>query len=326
MCRRGLGGFLRELGLVDELLEIRKGDRASYAQAREQAGAVDLVLSPHSSFRTALWVWRLGAREQVGFRNLWSRWAYSKTVERDVKLPDAIRQMQLLTPFDSELAARVTEFKAAAVATVANAEGRLSPVPSWASMSLGSKYDAHQDTWTKLAERTGLAADHRPLVLVFPGSVWATKRWTLASYAKVANDLQAKGARIVVMGGPGEESIAAELAALVPGSLDLAAKTTLMESALILRHAALTIGNDSASAHLAATTETPTIAIFGPTVLEFGFRPWQDRAWVVQREGLFCRPCGPHGHHQCPRGTHECMTDLPPATVSQLGSQILGSR
>lgn len=78
MCRRGLGGFLRELGLVDELLEIRKGDRASYAQAREQAGAVDLVLSPHSSFRTALWVWRLGAREQVGFRNLWSRWAYSK--------------------------------------------------------------------------------------------------------------------------------------------------------------------------------------------------------------------------------------------------------
>jgi heptosyltransferase-2 len=62
--------------------------------------------------------------------------------------------------------------------------------------------------------------------------------------------------------------------------------------------------------HLAATSETPSVVIFGPTILEFGFRPWQDRVFVVETHGLACRPCGKHGHKKCPIGTHICMKQI----------------
>lgn len=323
LCRKGLGEFFRQAGLVDEVLEVRKGEASSYRQARGAAGGVDLVISPHSSFRTALWVWRLGAAHSVGYRAPWTSWAFSRTVSRDAELPDALRQLQLLAPMDPELALALDEYRLTGVPNARDGEGRVSPVPAWASMSLAGAYDARADQWSELARRVGLADEVAPLALIFPGSVWATKRWTLESFASVGRELVKRGARVVVMGGPGEESIATALASQVPGALDLAGKTSLFESALLIRRAKVVIGNDSASIHLAASAETPTIAIFGPTIPEFGFRPWQDRAWIVQREGLACRPCGPHGHRVCPRGTHECMTELGPQSVSRLAARLL---
>ena len=67
--------------------------------------------------------------------------------------------------------------------------------------------------------------------------------------------------------------------------------------------------NDSGAMHAAAAAGLPTVAVFGPTVLAQGFRPWQNQAMVVQRR-LECRPCGKHGSDKCPIGTHACMEGI----------------
>jgi ADP-heptose:LPS heptosyltransferase len=41
--------------------------------------------------------------------------------------------------------------------------------------------------------------------------------------------------------------------------------------------------------HIAATTSTPIVALFGPT-LPANFSPWQARATLIQKP-LECRPC-----------------------------------
>jgi heptosyltransferase-2 len=77
---------------------------------------------------------------------------------------------------------------------------------------------------------------------------------------------------------------------------------------------------------LAALVSAPTVGIFGPTILEFGFRPWNSNAIVVEtHKQLTCRPCGKHGPQVCPVGTHECMESINVETVWKAG-QILLSR
>jgi heptosyltransferase-2 len=62
---------------------------------------------------------------------------------------------------------------------------------------------------------------------------------------------------------------------------------------------------------------TPTVAIFGPTVPEFGFGPLAPRASVVGHDGLPCRPCDRHGPRRCPLGHFRCMRELTPALVAE---------
>ncbi|MCB0370096.1 MAG: hypothetical protein KDD45_11895, partial [Bdellovibrionales bacterium] len=91
--------------------------------------------------------------------------------------------------------------------------------------------------------------------------------------------------------------------------------TSVYESSLILSHADLVIGNDSASSHLACLCDCQLVSFFGPTVLDFGYRPWGNKVYIFENETLKCRPCGPHGHKKCPIGTHECMKSIKPEMV-----------
>lgn len=127
------------------------------------------------------------------------------------------------------------------------------------------------------------------------------------------------------MGGPGEEALAEEVAREIPRSVSVAGKTSILESAQLIARARLVVGNDSASTHLAAMCETPLIAVFGPTVLRFGFRPWSAQTYIAQKENLPCRPCGKHGHQVCPIKTHVCMRHLPAEQVLQTAETILRS-
>jgi heptosyltransferase-2 len=70
------------------------------------------------------------------------------------------------------------------------------------------------------------------------------------------------------------------------------------------------ITNDSGPMHIACAYNVPTVAIFGPTVPEFGFSPWGKRCAVMERKGLRCRPCGKHGSFHCREGHFKCMLDI----------------
>ncbi len=154
-------------------------------------------------------------------------------------------------------------------------------------------------------------------VAVAPGSIWGTKRWP--HYAELAAALDAP---IVVIGGPEDALLAEQISAAAngrvwsaAGALGLRAATALLERATVL------VTNDSVPLHLAAAVHTPVVAIFGPTVPEFGFGPRGRRDVVVQQSGLACRPCSAHGPRVCPLGHHRCMVEL---SVERVAAAVAG--
>ena len=92
-------------------------------------------------------------------------------------------------------------------------------------------------------------------------------------------------------------------------------KLTLRQSAALIGNARLLVTNDSAPLHLATAMGTPIVALFGPTVTEFGFGPLRAGDVALGVQGLECRPCSPHGPPACPLRHHRCMRELTVAAV-----------
>ncbi len=305
VCRKGLGEFFLKTQLVDQVFEISKGKGDSYQEVLEslRAEKIERVFAPHESLRTALFVRKIQAQEKVSFAKLWNVFFYNSRIYKNKKLPEALRQLSLLQNFDANLFLKIEKYP--------DEEGARSVVPVWASMSLREFYQRHSKEIDAVFAKLQLSVENKKkTVALFPGSVWETKRWTKEGFVQVGCELRERGWQALIMGGPGEEELCSEVAAMIPGAKNICGKTSIYESSLIISQVAGVVGNDSASMHLAATGDIPSVAIFGPTVLEFGYRPWQNFVSVVEKKGLACRPCGKHGHRSCPLGTHECMRSI----------------
>ena len=167
-------------------------------------------------------------------------------------------------------------------------------------------------------------------IAIAPGSVWATKRWTIEGYAQLATDILREGAyKILILGGPGGDETAAGLVLKqIPSALrtsveNLAGKTQLEEMAAIFPYISGIVCGDSAPLHFAQAYSVPCVAVFGSTIPEMGFGPLSTRSRVAQVERLSCRPCGIHGHNACPLGHFRCMKEVGSARVKNLLSEVL---
>ena len=169
----------------------------------------------------------------------------------------------------------------------------------------------------------GRHAGDVPLVALAPGSVWATKRWPF--YAELARLLAAR-ATLVVVGGPDDAELASEVLGAAPRAIDATGRLTLLASAGLIRRCAAIVTNDSSPLHLASAMGTPTVAVFGPTVPQFGFGPLAPASQVVEHPALACRPCDRHGPQRCPLGHWRCMRELDAAAVAARVERILTER
>ena len=106
------------------------------------------------------------------------------------------------------------------------------------------------------------AAAARPLAFIAPGAGWGAKRWPAERYAAVAQGLKARGLQVLVNAPPGEESLAAPIAAAGAATPFTA---TLPQLIAITRRIALCIGGDTGPLHLACALGRPVAGIYGPT-------------------------------------------------------------
>jgi heptosyltransferase-2 len=162
--------------------------------------------------------------------------------------------------------------------------------------------------------------DGPPLVALAPSSVWATKRWPY--YPKLARRL-ATVARVVILGSRDDVPLSDEVCAAVPGCINAAGMLTLLGSAELIRRCNVLVSNDSAPLHLASAVDTPTVAIFGPTVPAFGFGPLAKDSATIGLDALPCRPCDRHGPRKCPLGHWKCMREIGVDDVAARVSDIL---
>jgi heptosyltransferase-2 len=176
---------------------------------------------------------------------------------------------------------------------------------------------------TALLEREQCRFD-RPLIGVHPGSTNSrAKRWSPLGYARAAREIaDARGGRIVVLSGAGEDELAdAVREALVSDGgespIMLAGKCSLGALMGILSRLSLLLTNDSGPMHLAAALGTPTVGVFGPTdPTETGPAGSHTR---VARERVDCSPCL---FRDCPTD-HRCMERLSPERVVEASLGLL---
>jgi heptosyltransferase-2 len=149
-----------------------------------------------------------------------------------------------------------------------------------------------------------------PIALA-PGAAHATKRWPIAHWIALAHRLRGAGHPLVVVGGPDDRGLALQLAA--DGAAESAAgEFSLQETGALLAQSRVVVSGDTGLMHMATAVGTPVVALFGPTVRQFGFFPYRARSLVLERE-LACRPCSSTGTPTCPLGHHRCLADITPA-------------
>src|SRR5947207_1149536 len=151
-----------------------------------------------------------------------------------------------------------------------------------------------------------------------PGAAHATKRWPVAHWSALAERLGTAGYRPVVVGGPDDRGLAQQLVAEGGGGnpiVSAAGEFSLQETGALLARARVVVSGDTGVMHMATGVGTPVVALFGPTVAQFGFFPYRAPAAVLER-GLECRPCSSTGTAACPLGHHRCLTDITPEEVA----------
>jgi heptosyltransferase-2 len=142
-----------------------------------------------------------------------------------------------------------------------------------------------------LIDRAGFP-EASPLVALAPGAAWSFRRWPEDRYISLGRWLQEDyGASIVILAAPTERALALRIEnGLVENrTLNLAGRTTIMQTAAVLKRCQLFIGNDSGPVHLAAAAGVPVVGFFGPGEYE-RFKPWGVRHEAI-RIGLPCSPC-----------------------------------
>ena len=120
------------------------------------------------------------------------------------------------------------------------------------------------------------------------------------------------------------ERLCAELALPPAQVVNLCGRLALVEVPVQLASMAVLLGNDSGLLHIAEAVATPVVALFGPTVEAFGFRPWQKDSQVFSSR-LGCRPCSRHGRAPCRYGDQKCFTSLDSKAIARALLERLGA-
>ncbi|HEU4682644.1 MAG TPA: glycosyltransferase family 9 protein [Gemmatimonadales bacterium] len=247
--------------------------------AELRARRYSTVYLPHRSVRSAALAMLSGAPERIGFSGGAGAITYTQLIPRQRHGHEVERLLALAGP--DQPAARVTLGLTAADHSAAD---------GWlATHGVGTRF-----------------------VALAPGSIWGTKRWPYYPALAAALDQPC-----VVIGGRDDTFLADAIVASAAGrAVSAAGALSLRASAALIQRAAVLVTNDSAPLHLATAVGTPVVALFGPTVPEFGFGPRGIMDHALGHASLACRPCSKHGPQTCPLGHHRCMRELTVETVA----------
>ncbi len=152
----------------------------------------------------------------------------------------------------------------------------------------------------------------KPYICIAPSSVWFTKQFPASKWVELINDLPPMYA-IYILGAPGDKSLGDEIVSsnIHDDVTNLCGQLNFLQSAALMQKADMNYANDSAPLHFASAMDAPVTAVFCSTVPAFGFGPLRPNGHIVEvAERLSCRPCGLHGHKQCPKGHFKCAYDI----------------
>lgn len=144
-----------------------------------------------------------------------------------------------------------------------------------------------------------------------PASVWYTKQLPQEKWIELIQTIKDK--RIYLLGSKADLDLCNSIIAAseAKNAVNLAGELSLLQSAALMKNAMMNFVNDSGPLHLASAMNANTTAFFCSTVPDFGFGPLAENSRIQEVNGLACRPCGLHGHKECPKGHFDCGRKMP---------------
>ena len=270
----------------------------------------DAVIDFHGGPRSSLFALASGARERVGYTIAGRSWMYTTRVPRprgyrprhsvenqwdlaEALLPDLGRPTRGHDPVE------MREDQGAVI----RAERRL--------------------------QGLGVTASH-DLVVIHVGAGNEFRRWPESSFAELAAGLTVgwPNRRIILTTGPAQAAHAEAVRRLAiergagADAMAVACDVGLDELRSLVARARLFVGGDSGPAHIAATTVTPMVVLFGPTT-PVVWGPWREagaRTETVDVGDLPCRPCD---QRVCDPGDFRCLRGISPGMVMAAAERVM---
>ncbi len=274
----------------------------------------DVVIDMHGGPRSSWLTLATGAPQRIGYEMPGRHWIYTRRVARPRELRprhSVLNQWDLLEGLDGWPG------------------DRPSPVADAVEMPLDQAADA------RIAARIAafdIPADGQ-IIVVHVSANNPFRRWPEPAFmALVAGLARGHAARrIVLSSGPSDRHAAGRIAAGARALLGDAVASRVLdfgefdltELRALIGRSRLFVGGDTGPLHVAATTGTPVVAIYGPT-LPVRSTPWRDPEYVtasVEVPGLPCRPCD---QRVCEPGDFRCLTTLRPEDVLAAAERALG--
>lgn len=156
------------------------------------------------------------------------------------------------------------------------------------------------------------------IVSIAPGAAHRTKQWLPKYFAELINLLGnafGNNIQIQLLGSTKEFEIANYLQTNSKIKINnFVGKTNLVETAKIIDNSDVLITNDTGLMHIAAARQTPIVAIFGSSAIDFGFAPYRVKHIILEKK-MWCRPCSHIGRSYCPLLHFNCMKKITPDEV-----------
>ncbi len=228
---------------VDGIITIKQRKRLKYALERLRTirrirrEKFDLVIDQQNMPSSQHLTFLSGARYRVGYEDgrLW--FAYNIRAKRGKLRYSASRKYDILGPLGIEEEPYRLYFK------------------------INPEAEQYVERWL-CQERL----DPQKMICVSPGSPVPKKRWNLRNYASLADLIQTKtDCRVALLWAKGEADDVETVRSMMQTQPILAPPTDLHQGAALLKRCRMLVCNDGGLNHLAVTTQTITLAIFGNT-------------------------------------------------------------
>jgi heptosyltransferase-1 len=249
----------------------------------------DAVLDFHGGPRASRIAWLSGAKIKVGYTLKYKGFIYDIRVPRS-RPEGRIHSVKNHLNLVRTLGLRVEE-----------------PLPS---LSLPPGREEEREKIDRFWTENELAA--AGLIVLHIGAGNEFRDWGTENFSSLADLLTRQaGAKVVLVGAEEDRQRAAEIRhASVSSVLSLAGKLNLIELRDLIARADVFVGPDSGPMHIAASTMTPIVALFGPT-LPANFAPWRAESTLIEKD-LGCRPCR---QRRCVTRDFRCLRTITPAEV-----------
>ena len=292
--------------------------------ARLRRARYDLVIDLHGGPRSSWLTFATGAPQRIGYTVTGRGWMYTTAVARPRELRP---RHSVVNQWDLLEAIRLEPADALRHGTTTWPGGAADPRRDAVEMPLDPAADA---AIARRLDSAGITAEHA-LVVAHVSAGNPFRRWPEPAFVEALAAIAGAdpGRRVIVSSGPSDRDAAERIIAGARAALGANAgrivafgEFDLAELRALIGRSRLFLGGDTGPLHIAATTGTPVVGLYGPT-LPARSAPWRDPSIPTISLDAGPLPCRPCEQRVCEPGDFRCLTTLRPEDVISAAERAL---